>query len=1228
MAVTNGSDDNATNTGSTGNDGQHRDLLAGRLARLRDQLLDFSNRNRLISFKHSDRARTHIRVIDELPDVLFAKLCDGDKLTFLALPEPETEPPDENTPDFQIEFEAARLTDEEYRQAISRLDPDDVSAPDAERIERDLCDRVREKLGMPPWIDESKLSRADFARQYDLEPTYDLPFPREAGDDPERQLDDEMQTLLFPREMDRKLGGIHDQARTMFQEAGISTLRAAFGFLEWYESEISERAHLAPLLLMPVEMERRRSRPWRKYLLYSESAEVETNKTLAIRLEREFGFDLPEFEDDDTPERYLARVSEAVEPHSRWRVRRFLTVGNFGFSKLAMYNDLDPNTWPKSSSILDHTLVGEMLLGSPQSDGSSFSAPDYDIDTEEIDRKAVCLVLNADASQYSAILDALEGKNLVIKGPPGTGKSQTIANLIAAGLAAGKRILFVAEKMAALDVVYSRLKDVGLTEFCLELHANKGPKTAVLDSLRQRLEVQDQIHLPDTFEAKREELRNLRDQLNEYVSEVNKPVGALGKTFQEILWASQRAQMAAGNIFDAVKNFRLPNVLDLSLVEMSSAIHAIEVAFATRESFGSEFGSGNSHPWGWVGNGNMNPFDVEETQEETRKWHHLLVNLNHALGEIKDSYGLTDISTLNDIEDLIGFLDELPSVPSQTVRWTATALQEGDLRAAGQKFVDLNKLGTTNTGDSSQIDIITNLPPVGRDWSTHANRLIKEIDILLNFSSQIQTLQSAEELSVVKETLLSDADAFLECVRSVQQACGVSESTEKVALVFTITFLEVLHSVSREVLTRRHSMIMDETSGPILVRAAEKSREAESQRNKLEETFVLQPLPPLQEVNRHAAALRGAGRFALFSTEVSEAKKFYRSISSRKKRADTARMASDLTELGINLATVRELAEDSSLREICGQWFMGADTEFGVLLEAQEWGCQVRAKFATTGEISSSMRCLLLDGDIEVLDRLIALIPHEKAVERIRFIFREATDSSNMEHKVASDRAALNTFQLAIANLKSAGIGRNIALQDVRRAIESIRELETFRQALQSTRDDYISGAGDNLLSEVSAEDIRSALEHLTRISESSAPPSVINCLCSPSAETFREKLKEWGQDQRDKIALERSSRERIISLTSLLPLELCQRESVGECEINSIIDRLGFAIERMDTLTQWTDFLRSTGAIDQLGLSELNTKLKETPATAETAKAAYETLVYNALARAAYERCPTLSRI
>lgn len=956
MAVSNGSDDKDTNTGSTGIDEQHRGLLAGRLARLRDQLLDFSNRNRLISFKHSERARTHIRVIDELPDILFAKLCDGDKLTFLALPEPETEPPDENTPEFQIDFEAARLTDEDYRQALSRIDPDDVSAPDAERIERELRDRVREKLGMPPWKDESKLSRSDFARQYGLEPTYDLPFPREAGGDPERQLDDKIQTLLFPREMDRKLGGIHDQARTMFQEAGISTLRAAFGFLEWYESEISERVHLAPLLLMPVEMERKRSRPWRKYLLYSESAEVETNKTLTIRLQKDFGFDFPEFEADDTPERYLAKVSEAVEPHSRWRVRRFLTIGNFGFSKLAMYNDLDPDTWPKNHLILDHTLVGEMLLGSPQSERSSFSAPDYDIDTEETDRRAVCLVLDADASQYSAILDALEGKNLVIKGPPGTGKSQTIANLIAAAIAAGKRILFVAEKMAALDVVYSRLKEVGLTEFCLELHANKGPKTAVLESLRQRLEIQDRISLPDTFEAKREELRNLRDQLNEYVSELNKPVGALGKTFQEILWASQRAQMAAGNIFDAVKNIRLPNVLDLSPVEMGSAIHAIEVAFATRQSFGSEFGSGSSHPWGWVSNGNMNPFEVNETQEETEKWHHRLVDLNHAISEINAPYGLTDISTLNDIDDLIGCLDELPSVPSQTVRWAASALQEENVRAAGRKFLDLNRPGGAYTGDSLQIDLIASLPPVDRDWITHANRLIEAVDTLLEFSSEIQTLQSAEELSVERETLLSDTDAFLGCVRSVQQACGVSESTEKSALVITIKFLELLCSVSREVLLRRNSMIMDEASRPILVRAGEKAREAQSQQNKLEEIFVLQPLPSLQDVNRHAAALRGAGRFALFSSEVSEAKKFYRSMSSRKKRADITRMANDLTELGIYLAAVRELAEDSSLQEICGRWFMGPDTEFGLLLEAQEWGCQVRAEFATTGEISSSMR--------------------------------------------------------------------------------------------------------------------------------------------------------------------------------------------------------------------------------------------------------------------------------
>ena len=144
----------------------------------------------------------------------------------------------------------------------------------------------------------------------------------------------------------------------------------------------------------------------------------------------------------------------------------------FSFSKLLIYKDLDAETWPEGSQPADHPLV-QQLFGS---DGFAQAPPDIGEDEHIDDAEGVAglhPVMDADSSQTLAVLDAIKGRNLVIQGPPGTGKSQTITNLIGEALACGRTILFVAEKMAALEVVKRRLDTVHLGDACLELQQSQ-----------------------------------------------------------------------------------------------------------------------------------------------------------------------------------------------------------------------------------------------------------------------------------------------------------------------------------------------------------------------------------------------------------------------------------------------------------------------------------------------------------------------------------------------------------------------------------------------------------------------------------------------------------------------------------------------------------------------------------------------------------------------------------
>ena len=148
---------------------------------------------------------------------------------------------------------------------------------------------------------------------------------------------------------------------------------------------------------------------------------------------------------------------------------------------MAMYHDLDPADQDMAAAEPLRTL----LIGAEGESAQPF-ADEYQVDTPEIESCVPCIVMDADSSQFSTLVDIANKKNVAVEGPPGTGKSQTIVNAIAAALFAGKKVLFVAEKLAALNVVKSRLEAIGLGEFLLPLQAERSTREQVINSVRAR----------------------------------------------------------------------------------------------------------------------------------------------------------------------------------------------------------------------------------------------------------------------------------------------------------------------------------------------------------------------------------------------------------------------------------------------------------------------------------------------------------------------------------------------------------------------------------------------------------------------------------------------------------------------------------------------------------------------------------------------------------------------
>ena len=505
-----------------------RALVFEKIEALRPKLLDLTARNPLIRVRLSGTSNSYVRVVDELPDVLFIRLLDGSSMVIAPLPPLDDEPKDEQTKTFRDALSALQQTDEAFRKASEALDPNEPDYLDhLRKLERQLRDQVRAELGMPPRpTGKDPASLTAHAKSHGITPSYDLPIPSPDSQN-DRHLDDEIQTLQLPRDLERRMNSILSKSRTWRQETGINVLQAAFGILEWSDPN-SRDTNISPLIVLPVGIQARKSARGVEYSVAGLGENPETNGVLRERLKRDYGLDLPEYTSGSV-EDYLDEVAKLEPAIPVWRVRRQIVFGIFPSARLAMYHDLDTT----EADFFDNEIIRSLLGGTDPDEESPF-APVHDVDSIDDRGELPLTVMDADSSQLSVLVDIARENNLAVEGPPGTGKSQTIVNAIAGALASGKKVLFVAEKLAALDVVRSRLQAVGLGEFVLALQANRSSREEVISSLRSRLDLRN-LSSPRDFEAKREQLRKVRRDLAVYIDVLSTEFGSTELTVHQIL---------------------------------------------------------------------------------------------------------------------------------------------------------------------------------------------------------------------------------------------------------------------------------------------------------------------------------------------------------------------------------------------------------------------------------------------------------------------------------------------------------------------------------------------------------------------------------------------------------------------------------------------------------------------------------------------------------------------
>ena len=467
--------------------------------------------------------------------------------------------------------------------------------------------------------------------------------------------DKKLATDLTPKELQKRLYYINNQAKTMLQEQGYNILYLAIGFLQWKDKSKPRQKNNAPLVLIPVAMERKKV--GESFNLEWTGEDIQTNISLKAKL-LEAGIELPDFEFKrygEVIDHYIASVRRAVSRMDGWEVNNNVALGFFSFTKFVMYNDLNPEAWEDNVDLTKNELI-QAIFNPAKNDQEAFKEEDID---SQLEYRDMYQVLDADSSQIAAIQDVKAGRNLVVEGPPGTGKSQTIVNLIAELLAEGKSVLFVSEKMAALDVVKDRLTGVGLGKFVLELHSHKTRRKKFLKDLQKATNVraQDPLNIDQTIRK----LETLRRQLDDYSQIIHKPAFAVNLSPFQLYGMKESADdhFSRKNALMPLVRFQNPETITLKeLDDMKVSLENLAELYQTIS---------KENPWSKCSPKSLLPADLREIEMLINDTLHALDNFLVERGRVYDIYGIKKPDTLNEFQNSLSAFEVIKSQNAELI---------------------------------------------------------------------------------------------------------------------------------------------------------------------------------------------------------------------------------------------------------------------------------------------------------------------------------------------------------------------------------------------------------------------------------------------------------------------------------------------------------------------------------------------------------------------------------
>ena len=888
---------------------------------LRNKLLDTAgSRSRLLNLDQSKKG--FVRVVDELPKALASILLAEKTMRIVSVPEP--------TLDELIEH--GYLERDEETSKLITLKPDPTAK--------------------------------EWAAVKGIHSEYELPSKdTDAGDG--RHTDTDVQTLLFSPHLNKNLKSLSKDAKTSIEETGNNILFLSVGFLEYTDqAELNgtARKRLAPLFMIPVSIEKKVVNSITHFFIKYTGEDIIDNLTLREKLVQEYEIYLPSVykEDEDAslldPEAYFEEVQALLarksdDPNiSQWRVRRFATLATLSLGKLLMYKDLDPELWPDDgAALLDHELISSFFGTAKKQGSAGLRTETHGLDKMPTLHHDFPMVEDADSSQMSALIDVLNGENLVIEGPPGTGKSQTITNLIAAALSQKKSVLFVAEKQAALDVVKRRLDKAGLGDFCLDLHSDKAQKKKVLDSFGQRIANQDAYTFSEAdYSLQVNRYERARDELQTYVETVNQSWKETGLTIHQILMAATRyAKEAAPLEYEDVKPQGL-NGNNFSRFFLDEQLQQLEKFYDYLERVSNQLedkGNWESHPWFGVNNKSLAAQSESAVKTALAQWNDSLEALFVGLGGAVESFGVVlarDI-TLDGFDQWLDEWQALPNLQGKELFTCFKLIQENDLPEIKEVC--------------EQIETIAQL--YQRLSTTFHRAFLSDLSQARSIEESIQTL---------KEIGVSDHVTFESIVASVSKLEGVIQLlkaldedrvtlrksvNEGLAELFTpdmagfnelACFTDLVSELPAEYISHRCDEYDDDSLDEAIVKLKEQISALNTQQTDLSSTFKLDSLPEANVLRQYAKLSSESTAFSFFKKDWRAAKKHLRLFSTIEKPA-FKKEAEHLEKAAKWLEAQSALNESDYFKKTLGSEFEGVTTHIERLEVMRAWYKKVRSQY-------------------------------------------------------------------------------------------------------------------------------------------------------------------------------------------------------------------------------------------------------------------------------------------